>query len=216
MAIAHDAEYNDWSASSTTVTVSHVCTGANLYLWTAAWIWNGTIANEGCTYNGTAMTQRKTHATDNSGEVQAYGLANPDTGTHDMVFTNDNSIQGFCCTSSYTGVDQTTPSPDTAVSESSTAASFSQSVSISVEDSWLVAAGRSPSKVPSASAGTYVRELNATSGDAGWILDSNGARSTGSESLDYTYTGSSASYWIVDSIAPAAAVATFTPKTIIF
>ena len=204
MAIAIDATADGFQAAGTTLTYSHTCTGSNRALLVGLYAWNGSFTISGITYNGVSMTKLIGRGADgSSGTVETWGLANPSTGANNIVITATASGQIFGCSASYTGVDQTTPFPDTETSGTGLSASWSTSITTSVDQSWVFSTGRSPSKAPSASAGTYLRKTNGASGDAGWLLDSNGARSTGSNTLDYTWSGSSTNYWTMTSIAPS-------------
>ena len=214
MAIAIDATSEGFESGGTTVTVSHTITGSDTFLWFSTFKFGGGDSVTGVTWNGTSMTQIGKITSDASGFTYGYAIATSDTGTHDVVATSSSSVQWFVTNASYTGVDQTTPNPDTVNNSSATADSFSESVTTSVDNSWLVIAGRTPGKAPTAGSETIVRKLNATSGDAGWTLDSDGARTpAGSEALAWSYSGSSTSYWVMSSIAPAVAAGPASVKT---
>lgn len=203
-AIAIDSS-SDGYANATSLTFSLTVTGSNTAIAVSAWTFpNGDVIT-GVTYNAEALTKKGTKSSDAGGFQNVWGAAGADTGTHNVVVSASPSSQLFVAAASYTGVDQTTPFPATAVTGGSSADTFSASITTTVDQSWLFLGGRSPSKVPTAGANTFLRETNAASGDAGWILDSNGARSTGSNSLAWSYTGASFSYWVLIDIAPAAA-----------
>jgi hypothetical protein len=217
MAIAVDATSEHFTAAGTTDTSSHTCTGTDRALIVSIFKYGGGDSVTGVTYAGVSMTQLGKVSSDASGYTYLYGLANPASGANNIVCTSSSSVQWFITAASYTGVDQTTPFPDTGVATSSTNSSFSISMTTTVDQSWLVMAGRSPSKAPTAGSGTVVRKLNVASGDAGWTLDSNGGLSTGSNALAWSYTGSSTSYYVMEAIAPAGGGgATFTPRTSFF
>lgn len=204
MAIAIDATSEHFTAAGTTDTSPHTITGSNTYLWATYFQFAGGDSFTGVTWNGAAMTQLGKITSDAGGFTYAYGLATSDTGSHDIVATSSSSVQFFTTAASYTGVNQTTPNPDTVNNSSLSASSFSQGVTTSVDQSWIVGGGRSPAKGPTAGASTIKRIANTTSGDAAWTLDSDGARSTGANVIAWSYTGASISYWVIQSIAPTA------------
>jgi len=212
-AIAVDATSEGY-ANATSLTFAHTVTGANTAITVALFTFGGGDSVSGITYNGEALTEFGTQASDASGYTQLWGKSGADTGTNNIVISMTSS-QMFATAASYTGADQTTPFPDTAVTGSSNSTSFSPTITTTVADSWIVLAGRSPSKAPTAGANTIVRKLNGSSADAGWTLDSNGARSTGSNALNWSYSGSSNSYWVMTALAPASEApgeATTTPR----
>lgn len=214
--IAVDATYNGWVASASSLTYAHTVTGANAVLVVGSWMFNSSATFSSCTYNGVSMTNLVNRTTDGTGgDIRILGLANPATGSNNVVITCSSSKQIFGNSVSYTGVDQTTPFPDTGTSGSSSGTSFSISITTTVDQSWVFACVRSPSRVPTAGADTVVRQTNPISGDAGWEIDSNAGRSVGSNALNYSYSPSQTSYWTMISIAPSVD-ATFVPKVAMF
>lgn len=204
MAIAHDAVANGWVASGTTTTYSHTCTGSDLAILNGMYTWNSIHTISSSTYNGVSMTELGQRAADQTGgKITIFGLAGPSTGTNSMVATISATGQMFVNSSSYTGVDQTTPFPDTATTGVSSGTSLTQSITTTVDQSWVFACGRSPSRAPTAGTDTVVRELNDISGDAAWLIDSGGARSTGSNNLAWSYAPSQTTYRVMTAIAPA-------------
>lgn len=202
--IAVDTTAENW-VNASSMTFSYTITGSNTALMASFFSFAGGDACTGVTWNGSALTQRGKIGADAGGEQYLYGKATTDTGTHNIVISYSTTVQIFATFTSYTGVDQTTPFPDTATTGSGSASSFSPTVTTSVDQSWVITGARSPSKAPTAGANTTVRKLNTTSGDAGWTLDSNGGRSTGSNAMNWSYTGASFSYYIVTSLAPSVA-----------
>lgn len=213
-AIAFSASSTGWVAAATSLTYSHTNAGSDRALAVGIYHFNGSGNVSGVTYNGVSMTQLGTVVADGSGgDVYLYGIANPATGANNIVISESASMQIFATSVSYTGVDQSTPFPDVAISSSVAGTTFSISTTnVTVDQSWVIMTGRSPSRVPAASAGTYLRKTNAVSGDAAWVLDSNGGRSTGANTLDYTYSPSATSYYVIANMAPAAAAPSITPN----
>jgi hypothetical protein len=204
-AIAVDTTSEGFQSSGTSLTFAHTLTGSDTAIVVSIFGYAGGDAISGATWNGSAMTQIGKRAADASGYQYLYGMATADTGTHNIVLSYGSTVQIFATAASYTGVSQSAPFPDTANANSASASSFSPTVTTSVDQSWVIVGGRSPSKGPTAGANTIKRKWNSTSGDAAWIYDSDAARSTGSNALNWSYTGASWSYYVMTSIAPAAA-----------
>jgi len=203
-AIAIDATSQGY-ANSTSLTFAHTVSGSDRILMVQLYTFQGTQPSiTGITYNGVALTSKGSRVSDLSGYTQQWSLVAPATGANNIVISM-NSSQVFATAVSYTGVDQTTPHPDATVTGSVTGTSLSATMTTTVADSWLVLAGRSPSRAPTAGASTIVRKLNGTSGDAGWTLDSDGGRSTGSNSLNWSYSPSQTTYYVMSVIAPSTA-----------
>lgn len=203
-AIAVDATSEGYQAAGTSLTFSHTVTGSDTGMVRSLFIWNGTISGLTATYDSESMTSLISRAAD-VGQIHIFGMAGANTGTHNVVYTNANSVQMFDTGASYTGVDQTTPFPDTETSGSSAGTSFSPSITTSVDQSWPFLNVRSPSRNASAGASTVERKQNTTSGDAASSFDSDAGRSTGSNSLTYTISPSATTYWVMTAFAPAAA-----------
>lgn len=216
-AVAYDATSTGFAASASSLTYEHINTGSQLSLAVGTYTWNAAHTITGVTYNGVAMTQLVTRAADGTGgKIELWGLMGPATGANNIVITaSAGGVQFFGNSVSYTGTSQIAAFPDTETNGSSNNTSFSESITTSVDQSWVLAVGRSPSRAPAAGANTVVRKLNPTSGDAGWLLDSNAARSTGSNALAWSYAPTQTTYWAITSIAPAAGgtpEATTTPR----
>jgi hypothetical protein len=106
MPIAFDAASVGKNDFTTTVTVAHTCTGSNLALFVGLIGFNSVT---GVTYNGVAMTLVRTEgASDPPSRI--YVLANPATGTNNIVATASANATGHLHGASFTGVDQSTPS----------------------------------------------------------------------------------------------------------
>lgn len=200
--IVVDAISEGFENAGTSLTVPHTCSGNNRGLLVSVWLWNGTIANPTFNYNGVPLVLVDQVNAD-AGILYYYGLANPDVGTHDIVVTNDNAVQMFVNAISYNQVDQATPFPtsDTGTSNGTT---FSIPLTTAFEQSWLSMTGRSPSRVPTADVGSFVRNTNGISGDAGWILDSDGGRTIGANTLDYNYDPAQTTYFVIAEIKAVA------------
>lgn len=217
-AVAYDTgnETNSFLNSGTSHTFSATASGANRAAILCIFSYGSGDNVSSVTFNGDTMPNLGKRAADAGGYTTFNGMAAPDAGTYNVVVNHTATIQGFYSWVPYTGVDQTTPFPNAAVTGSSNSTSFSPAITTTVDQSWIIACGRSPSRAPTAGANTVVRETNVTSGDAAWVLDSDGGRSTGSNAINWSYSPSQTSYYVVSAMAPAAAggtpEATTTPR----
>lgn len=116
MAATLDAVSNG-NANSTSVTVSHVCSGTNRLL--VVGIAHNTGAVSGVTYNGVAMTKVDSKTQGNSISDLYYLLA-PTVGTHDVVVSNGSSFNTFVECASFNGIGSV--QPDATVTNSATGA----------------------------------------------------------------------------------------------
>lgn len=207
MAIAFDASSSTATSNLglSSTSFNHTCTGSNLCLLVSVFNFGLGDVTTGVTYGGVAMTQLAKVATDATGYQYIYGLLAPPTGANAIVATASTPVNWYLSAASYTGVSQTgLPDASTGVSTSGTT-SFSVSVTTVANNCWLVLGLRnSDGTGRTAGANTLVRVTCAASSDMG-ILDSNGARSIGSNALAYTTSNSTNGYHTMVSIAPVAA-----------
>jgi hypothetical protein len=204
MAIAVDTTGQGY-ANATSLTYSHTCSGSSRYLIVGWYEFTNSRTVSSVKYAGADMTLIGEQTADGSGGyVRQYGLANPASGANNIVITLSGTNQIFATSASYTGVDQTTPNPNSSTTGSVTGTGFNvSSPSVTVDQSWIAMHGRSPSRVPTADSFTVVRQTNGTSGDAGWLLDSDAGRNTGSNTLNFSYSPSATSYYVITNIAPS-------------
>lgn len=139
MAIAFDAFSTGKSNSTSSLTVSHTCSGSDRILIVQT-MCNGAFTT-GVTYNGTSMTlllQDKDGGAGGSG-TSVYYLLNPDSGTHDIVASlSTNYI--VLTAASYTGVYQSS-FPDGSSKEdypADNAATQSNTITPTEDDCWVV------------------------------------------------------------------------------
>jgi len=115
MAIAFDAA-SEGETTATSLTVSHTCTGSDLVIFPACEVWSSVgVSATTATYDSTSCDEVAvvTYGASSSQRISLFELANPSTGANDIVFTIDASQEIVAGSTSYTGVDQTTPT-DTA------------------------------------------------------------------------------------------------------
>lgn len=190
------------SASATSVTVAHTCTGSNLILFVGLWVQDGGANTvTGVTYNGVAMTQvgRVTNATTES--TYLYFLVNPSTGANNIVASKSASDLIQLGAVSYTGAKQT-GQPDASTTNTGTGTSLTTSVTTVADNCWLVMATK---QTGSASAGTNtILRVDQSGNEQASVYDSNAAQTpAGSKSLQTTTSASQTYAHVMASFAPA-------------
>ena len=201
MAIAFDSA-SSAGAGTTSITVSHTCTGSNLVLFAGVKIYNG--ANPGdklstVTYNGVSMTQLTKIAQNSGTEFYLYGLLSPSTGANNLIATPVSSVTEIDIFGiSYTGVLQS-GLPDAINSANSPTSPNTISVTTVKDNCWLVGYFCSDNGSAVAAGTGTTQRANITY--AGMSCDSNGAKTpAGSYSLQAT--GTTTTTGIVASFAP--------------
>ena len=134
MTIAFDAASAASSDGTTALTIAHTCTGSNLALVVSAECPNSTdyLATGTATYNGVSMGSPRVSNTGSANLfIYTWVLANPATGTHDIVVTPSANAYLDVIGISFTGVDQTTPVDSTANSYNGYASSpYSDNITV--------------------------------------------------------------------------------------
>ncbi len=189
MAIAIDTTTTPWSRVNawTTMTVSHTCT----------WTDRAIVVNVGTdwnkvswvTYAWASLTLLWSYTADGSWNwTTCWILANPASWANNVVITTSSSAIIMCQIASYTWVDQWSPVGATVTNWPTTTTSFTQTLTTTVNNSWLVMCWKWRSgNTLTAWSNTFIRinvELLFT-----WlfIADSNSAQTpTGSKSLNVT------------------------------
>ena len=205
MAIALDATSFTSSASASSLTWAHTCTGSNRILVVAI----GMDADTTCTvtYNGVSMTEIG-NAQRSVGGVKTFlfYLIAPTTGTNNIVATLGTSTKVASGATSYTGAKQSgQPDSSTATFDDATL-TFIVSTTVIAPDCWLVGGTRMQDGLAEPSGlGTTTRTEDPTTG-AGQktvVSDSNGTVGTGSQSLQWLQGGLDNISGVVASIAPS-------------
>lgn len=208
MAIAFDAATNDSFTVGTSHTFSHTVTGSNPVLLVGVQGDNSTGADTGITgvtYNGVAMTLVDV-VWRGVGKRACYlwRLAGPATGAHNVVISASSSvfIQGYSV--SYTGVDQTTPIDSHNTTSGSSGTSLTASTTVVAANCWLVMFGQVDAGAqgqPTAGTGTTRRAQDTDFTSCG-VFDSAGTVSTGSQSLQFTWSSTGGSVAAIASLTP--------------
>ncbi|HNG97742.1 MAG TPA: hypothetical protein PLW93_05710, partial [Candidatus Absconditabacterales bacterium] len=159
MAIAIDTTTTPGSRvnAGTTMTVSHTCTGTDR----AIVVNVGTDGNKvsGVTYAGVSLTLVGSYTADGAGNgTTCWVLANPASGANNVVITTSSSATIMCQIASYTGVDQGSPVGSSVTNGPTTTTSFTQTVTTTVNNSWLVMCGKGRSgNTLTAGSNTFIR-----------------------------------------------------------
>lgn len=208
MTIAFDAT-STGTAASTTLTVSHTCSGSDRALVVGV---VGRTADEvtGVTYNGVAMTQIGKKAETGSRYVYLYYLNAPATGAHDIVVSASGSAYLELSAASYTGVLQTGQPEVNAVNSAVSASSLTTSLTTLADNAWTVLAALHQSGTLTAGSGSTQRNTTLV----GAILDSNGpVTPAGSKSMAFSGANSSNNpACVMVSLAPAVAASSIVNK----
>lgn len=142
MSIAYDTSAYNYSASGTTNTFSHTCTGNNRILFVASshHSTSPTAVVTGITYSGVAMTLISTFQSGNA-KFDLYYLVAPATGANNVIVTLDQSDACPAYAISYTGVAQTSPIDVSGTGGPTTTTSYSQSVTTTADNCWSIMVG---------------------------------------------------------------------------
>jgi hypothetical protein len=210
MAIAFDT-FTDGSIVNpgTALNWNHTCTGSNLYLIV------GTIGDltsdliTGVTYNTVAMTKLNVVQTPSDRYVTLWGLAGPASGTHQVSVSASSSIVIEGGSASYTGVSGLDASATTNAA-ASPATSVTGTITTIAANAWTVAIFRNDNAAASAGTGTTSR---GNFGDLSCaLMDSNGALSPGSHTLQATLGGGENWAVVIASLAPSGASVSDGPR----
>ena len=138
MTIAFNATSTGWySASWTSYTFSHTCSGSDrlLVVWFFHWT-SDTVT--WVTYWGVAMTLVQKVKTPSSSWNYMYQLANPATGANNIVCSASASADWGWSAVSYTGVNQTTPINVSTTNTGTSVSTLTTSVTTTIPNCWLV------------------------------------------------------------------------------
>lgn len=107
MAVVHDADSNSGEVTATSATWAHTVTGSSTGIRVSVH-WTSGADPTGVTFNGVALTHVGGDSASGK-KVDHWFLAGAATGTHDIVVTFAASTNFVAAASSFTGVDQGTP-----------------------------------------------------------------------------------------------------------
>lgn len=195
-----------YSGAATTVTFSHTCSGTDRILFVHGTGNQSPTSTLSATYNGVSMTEvnRSLDSVGTGVPTYLWYMINPPTGANNVVVTSSsNGVVGSAV--SYTGVNQTTPIPESNATPLNTSTtSMTKSLTTTVNNSWLVMTFRTGSgSTLTAGAGTSVRtQPEIVAFGAGSFIDSNSALATGSNTLGVTCTSQFFGGQIIVSLSP--------------
>lgn len=198
------------TATNTTQTVSFDSgsTGSDRYLIVQVNI-QANSTPSGVTYAGVSMSLLASFF-GQSYKIHIYGLANPTTGTNDIVVSKLASQESDVGAAVYTDVNPTGQPDSSATNTASASTTFSLTTTTVADGCWLFGGSRNNTGVATAGAGTLA--LAGVGGQNMW--DSNGATSpAGSDSLNCERPGSSNWAGVVVSIKPKQASGPANMKT---
>lgn len=181
--IAYDSttkqNWNDGSSE----TFSHTCSGDDRFLVVFLWISGSSITVSSVTYDGDAMTELATqvHKSSSNNVSHMYYLANPSTGTNNIVLTLSTSAYKDIAVVSYTGVDGT----ESYVTDTGDATVASYDVDlVTSSDGWILFGARY-TNILTFNSGS---ERTTRSGTGSMIGDSNSLLSAGTNTFNWTKT----------------------------
>jgi len=206
MAIAYDSSSSGYTASGSSLTFSHTCSGSNRILFVGVGPYSAGSTITGVTYNGVSMTLIATSGASAVGGQHAlmYYLINPTSGANNVVVSASSSIKIAAVSASYTGALQT-GQPDSSATNNDpgpgNVTTLTGSTTVASSACWTVMCGFNDNEQAlSAGSGSTLR-IDGTHGNA--MFDSSKEVPLGSYSM--TYTGGSAHYCLV--------IASFKPAT---
>lgn len=187
------------TANSTTLTVSHTCTGSDRILFVNVMCSSARTISS-VTYNGVTMTN-----INRSGGGQPcalYYLIAPATGANNIVVTIDSSSYIYICAGSYTGVKQTSPI-DGNSTNSSTSSTVTTSITTTNDKCWSILGARN------GTAGQVSGTTNCTTRVVGTgyvqLFDSGGEISTGAFSMSLNNPNTNTIETVMATFIPVAA-----------
>lgn len=186
-AVGFDAGSDLGLANSTTLTGSHTVSGSDTFLFVGLKLYGNDDVTS-VTYNGDAMTviASSVAVPTEASYAAAYGLINPDSGSHNVVVTRTSSNFIIGCATSYTGVSQA-GQPEANGTDSDSGESFTEpAATVTTANGWLVGAMAAKYVGNSAIAGTGTTLRVDPISNAGYMgcFDSNGALAAGSHALE--------------------------------
>ena len=198
MAIAIDANSNGAQGSGTSLNWNHATSGDDRFLVVFGHQVNTAAVT--CKYNGVTMTSLGT-----TGTIGMWYIANPASGTNQVLCTWSGTQFMRFGSSSYTGVDQDDPINTSANYTPGSVSSITATLTTDVEDCWLLIGAHGQSTV-TASTNTVNRHQPGGDG-ANRFGDSNAARAAGASSVRMNGGGTATMYGKAIAIAPVPVVA---------
>jgi len=199
-AIALDASSGNRTASATTLTYASTVTGSNVLGLCGASVAETANSNliTGVTWNSSSMTLYDAQADAFTDYINMFYIYAPTTGN--VVVTRSSSGTIEACMVTYSGCKQS-GFPDAGGKQATTSSTITQTVTTVTDQCWM-AGVMMVHRGQTMGANTTER---AGSGINTYYVDSNGARSTGSNSLTTTQSDSTGSSQVYAAFAPYSA-----------
>ncbi len=212
MAIAYDTSADLGFSFAGSKTTAFTCTGTNRILFVGGWGGSGSSNWTGVTYAGVAMTKVGEAQVPGDRWVYLYILANPASGSNNVVITESGTDGIDAFATSYTGAQQTS-TPDASNTVAGTTTNTALSVTTTADNCWGVAAFKYLSAAGTAGANTILRVTTANGSQA---YDSNSALTpAGTLTLNVTHS-STAKAMVMCSFGPALSVYTLVADVGVF
>ena len=175
------------------LTYSHTVTGSNPLIVVGALT---DVSVTSVTYNGAAMTitpESPVQAGSESLRSRLYYKFAPSTGANNVVISLGGTTTVYSHSASYTGVASSATLDNHASSLTSSATTASLTIQVCTANSWIVGMWRNDAAGgPTAGANTTMRATDS----AGPLGDTNGAQSTGNQSITATISPAQNISWI--------------------
>lgn len=197
--ISFDASSFGAAGPVTTMTIPHTITGLNPVLYSGILDDGGSNNVTNVTFNGSALTRIDEVVQIGSGYISLWGILNPSTGTHNIVYTMAMASNPAALNASYIAARQS-GLPDAKVSQPGTVKTTTLGTLTSVADNcWTVMLARAQTAMtPEPGTTSRVNPFSSTF----QIFDSNGPITpAGSTSLSFT-TLTGITSFIMVSFAP--------------
>jgi hypothetical protein len=206
MAIEVDATSADHSATATSLTFSHTCSGENRVLFVGVIGDTTTDTVTGVTYAGVAMTLVGKNKTTSNRYNYLYYLVAPATGANNVVISQSSSVFIGGASVSYTGVSPV-DTIDASTTNLATATSITTSVTTVADNCWYIEVCGVGNSGLTVGAGTTERCIVYTAANKFSVMyDGNGVKTpAGSVSLIVNAVGSQSLGTVMCSFRPSVA-----------
>lgn len=175
MAISLDSS-SKGHAFASTLTIEHQCSGSSLLV--AGFRANSELGAGSATYNGITMTLLASVSGNSCGRTHLFYLANPPSGTYNVVFTGTASGDTFGVVASYIGAGPVPNASDT--EQGGSAASITTTLTTTAKNCWavMVASNENTNEM---SAGTNAYKRVASTYNGITLFDTNGVIASAGE-----------------------------------
>ncbi len=210
MAIAHDFSSTAQVSGSSSLTWNHTVTGSNTYLVVSGFLNQTGVTITGITFNSVAMTLIDEYSPITGWSISAvnyhlsvYGLKNPASGTHSIAITGSSTADIAGVGESYTGVSQTSSTPDSHNKAAFNNINGAHTASTTTVADNCILVGAHLTRGDTYTAGSNTEVVSSIGGQL-YSIDSPTAQTpAGSKSMTLTSTVGADSSIVIASLAPA-------------